>query len=241
VLCDTAAAQGVELVRNPLAAVGGTDPEPLSDVRQLAPLAPHRTLLRAITADDYAAFAGQINGVARAAADIRWTGSGEEVHVAIEPVGGDVPSDALITSVTHALEPYRRIGHGLVVVPADLVPLDIQLSVCVDPGYQRGHVLDAILAALGTGTAPGGTPAFFNPATLGFGDPIRVSRLVAVVTAIPGVVSARVTRLRRLFGPDDGQLAAGLLRLGPREIAQCDNDPDRPENGRLSIVLGGGR
>jgi hypothetical protein len=68
-----------------------------------------------------------------------------------------------------------------------------------------------------------------------------VSRLVAVVAAIPGVVTARVTRLRRLFGPDDGELAAGLLRLGPREIAQCDNDPDRPENGRLSIVLGGGR
>jgi len=161
--------------------------------------------------------------------------------VAIEPAGGEVPSDALITSVTHALEPYRRIGHGLVVVPADLVPLDIQLSVCVDPGYQRGHVHDAILAALGTGTAPAGTPAFFNPATLGFGDPIRVSRLVAAVTALPGVVSARVTRLRRLFGPADGALAAGLLRLGPREIAQCDNDPDRPENGRLSIVLGGGR
>ena len=240
VLCGTAAA-GVELVRNPMAAAGGTDPEPLSDVRQLAPLAPHRTLLRAITADDYAALAGQVNGVARAAADIRWAGSGEEVHVAIEPAGGEVPSDALITSVTHALEPYRRIGHGLVVVPADLVPLDIQLSVCVDPGYQRGHVHDAILAALGTGTAPAGTPAFFNPATLGFGDPIRVSRLVAAVTALPGVVSARVTRLRRLFGPADGALAAGLLSLGSREIAQCDNDPDRPENGRLSIVLGGGR
>ena len=53
--------------------------------------------------------------------------------------------------------------------------------------------------------------------------------------------SAQVTRLRRLFGPDDGELAAGLLRLGPREIAQCDNDPNRPENGRLSFVLGGGR
>ena len=240
VLCSTAA-DGVELVRNPMAASGGTDPEPLSDVRQLAPLAPHRTLLRAITAGDYAALAGQVNGVARAAADIRWTGSGEEVHVAIEPAGGDVPSDVLITSVTHALEPYRRIDHGLVVVPADLVPLDIQMSVCVDPGYQRGPVLDAILAALGTGAAPGGTPAFFSPATLGFGDPVRVSRLVAAVTALPGVVSARVTRLRRLFGPDDGALAAGLLRLGPREIAECDNDPDRPENGRLSIVLGGGR
>jgi predicted phage baseplate assembly protein len=240
VLCSGTVA-GVDGVRNPMAAAGGIDPEPVSDVRQLAPLAPHRTQLRAITADDYASLAAQVDGVARAAADIRWTGSGEEVHVAIEPVGGEVPSDAIIASVTRALEPYRRIGHGLVVGPVDLVPLDVQLTACVDPGYQRGHVLAALLAAFGNGAAPDGTPAFFSPAVLGFGDPVRVSRMVAVATAIPGVVSARVTRLRRLFGPDGGELAAGLLRLGPREIAQCDNDPNQPENGRLSIVLGGGR
>ena len=241
VLCGSTELAGVETVRNPLAAVGGTDPEQVSDVRQMAPLAPHRTQLRAITADDYATLAAQLTGISRAAADIRWTGSGEEVHVAIEPAGGEVPSDALIASVTHALEPYRRIGHGLVVGPVDLVPLDIQLSVCIDTGYQRGHVLSALLAAFGTGTAPDGTPGFFSPAVFGFGDPVRVSRMVAVAAAIPGVLNAQVTRLRRLFGPDGGELAAGLLRLGPREIAQCDNDPNRPENGRLSFVLGGGR
>jgi predicted phage baseplate assembly protein len=241
VLCGSAELAGVDAVRNPLGAAGGTDPEPVSDVRQLAPLAPHRTQLRAITADDYATLAAQLMGVSRAAADIRWTGSGEEVHVAIEPVGGEVPSDALVASVTHALEPYRRIGHGLVVGPVDLVPLDVQLSVCVDPGYQRGHVLAALLAAFGTGTLPSGTPEFFSPAVLGFGDPVRVSQMVAVATAIPGVLSAQVTRLRRLFGPDGGELAAGLLRLGPRQIAQCDSDPNRPDNGRISFVLGGGR
>ena len=125
--------------------------------------------------------------------------------------------------------------------PAALVPVDLQLSVCVDAGYQRGHVLDELRAALGTATAPGGGPAFFSPAAVGFGDPVRVSRLVATAAAIPGVVSARVTRLRRLFGPDEGELAAGLLRIGPLEIAQCDNNADQPENGRLSIVTGGGR
>ena len=111
------------------------------------------------------------------------------------------------------------VGHGLVVGPVDLVPLDIQLSVCVDTGYQRGHVLAALLAAFGTGTAPDGSPAFFSPAVLGFGDPVRVSRMVAVAAAITGVLSAQVTRLRRLSGPDGGELAAGLLRLGPPEIA----------------------
>jgi hypothetical protein len=32
-----------------------------------------------------------------------------------------------------------------------------------------------------------------------------------------------------------------VLRLGPLEIATCDNDPDRPENGLLAISLGGAR
>ena len=240
VLCGTSL-QGVRAVRNPVGAAGGVDAEPLADVRQLAPLAPRGTLLRAITADDYAALAAQVSGVARAAAQIRWTGSGEEAQVAIEAEGGGIAGDALIAAVTTALEAYRRIGHDLVVGPAELVPLDIELSVCVDPGYQRGHVLDALRAVLGSGTAPDGTPAFFNPAVLGFGDPVKASRLVAAAAAVPGVVSARVTRLRRLSGPDEGELAAGLLRLGPLEVAQCDNAADRPENGRLSIVLGGGR
>ncbi|QMV21055.1 hypothetical protein GQS52_03875 [Streptomyces sp. SCUT-3] len=55
------------------------------------------------------------------------------------------------------------------------------------------------------------------------------------------MADARVTRLRRLFRGDDGELDAGLLRTGPLEVAQCDNDPDRPENGRLKLVIGGGR
>jgi len=240
VLCGTMR-EGVYLVRNPLGAAGGVDAESLADVRALAPLAPHRGQLRAITADDYAALAAQVAGVARAAAQIRWTGSGEEVHVVIEPTGGEVPGDALISAVTHALEPFRRVCHGLVVGPATLVPLDIQLSICVDAGFQRAHVADAVLATLGPGTTPGGAPAFFNPTVTAFGDPVRVSRLVAAATAIPGVVSAQVTRLQRLFGTDEGELAAGLLRIGPLEVAQCDNDIDEPENGRLTIVAGGGR
>ncbi|MEK8172955.1 hypothetical protein NKH77_40070 [Streptomyces sp. M19] len=30
------------------------------------------------------------------------------------------------------------------------------------------------------------------------------------------------------------------MRIGPLEIAQCDNDPERPENGLLTIELGTG-
>ncbi|MFF2922820.1 putative baseplate assembly protein [Streptomyces celluloflavus] len=228
-------------VRNPLPAVGGTEPEPVEQVRQLAPLALRRTRLRAVTADDYAALAAGLPGVQRAAADIRWTGSVQEAQVAIDAYGTEEPSSALLDSVAYALEGYRRIGHDLVVGPARLVPLDIALEVCAVPGHQHGQILAELTRLLGSRVLPGGRLGFFHPDALTFGEPVRLSRLVAVAAAVPGVRSVAVTRLRRLFHEDQGELEAGVLRLGPLEIARCDNDPDRPENGRLVIGLGGGR
>lgn len=230
-------------VRNPLPAVGGTDPEPVEPVRRLAPLAIRRRVERAVTPADYAALAARVPGVQRAAAEIRWTGGGQEAHVAIDAQRTGRPSNALLERVERALERYRRIGHDLVVEPARQVPLDIAIDVCAAPGHQHGQILAELYQLLGrrrlTGRArgPGGGLGFFHPDALTFGEPVRLSRLVAVVAAVPGVVSARVTRLRRLFEADAGELAAGVLRLGPLEVAQCDNDQDRPENGRLEINI----
>lgn len=226
----------VTRVRNPLPATGGTDPEAVDQVRTLAPLALQRQRLRAVTPEDYAELAAGLPGVQRAAAELRWSGSSQEMHVSIDALGTGTPDAALLQAVEYALGAYRRIGHDLVVRPAALVPLDIAVTVCAAPGYQRGHVLDGVRRALGN---RGG--GFFDPDALTFGDPVRLSRLVAVAAAVPGVVSARVTRLQRLFRQADGELEAGLLRIGPLEVASCDNDPDRPENGRVSIAIGGGR
>ncbi|MEV0898908.1 putative baseplate assembly protein [Actinoplanes sp. NPDC049802] len=215
-------------VRNPLPAVGGTDPEPVDQVRRLAPLDLRRKRQRAITAADYAELASALPGVQRAAAEIRWTGSTAEAHVAIDARGAATPTQRLLDEVAGRLETYRRIGHDLVVAPARHVPLDIVIEVCAAPGHQHGRILADLRRRL---------LAVFRPDALTFGDPVRVSRLTAVTAAVPGVRTARVTRLRRLFAPDAGELDAGLLRLGPLEIAQCDNDPDRPEHGRLETVL----
>ncbi|WP_151476660.1 putative baseplate assembly protein [Streptomyces albicerus] len=228
-------------VRNPLPAVGGTVPEPVEQVRQLAPLDLRRTRLRAVTADDYAALASALPGVQRAAAEIRWTGSVQEAHIAVDAYGTGAPSGKLLDEVAQALEAYRRIGHDLVVGPARLVPLDIALKVCAIPGHQHGQILAELYRVLGSGRLPGGRLGFFHPDALTFGEPVRLSRLVAAAAAVPGVESVHVTRLRRLFHEDRGEREDGVLRLGPLEIATCDNDPDRPENGQLAISLGGAR
>ncbi|WP_316751145.1 putative baseplate assembly protein [Streptomyces herbicida] len=228
-------------VRNPLPATGGTEPEPVDQVRQSAPLDLRRTRLRAVTAEDYAALASALPGVQRAAAELRWTGSVQEAHVAVDALGAGAPTERLLASVAQALESYRRIGHDLVVGPARLVPLDIALTVCARPGHQHGQILAELYRVLGSGRLPGGRLGFFHPDALTFGEPVRLSRLVAVAASIPGVESVQVTRLRRLFEEDRGEREDGVLRLGPLEIATCDNDPDRPENGRLAISLGGDR
>ncbi|NLU68215.1 putative baseplate assembly protein [Streptomyces sp. HNM0574] len=238
---DAAELPPVAGVRNPLPAVGGTEPEPVDQVRQLAPLDLKRERLRAVTAEDYAHLASRVPGVQRAAAEIRWTGSLAEAHVAIDARGSGEPSRALLETVEQELEGRRRIGHDLVVRAARPVPLDIALTVCAAPGHQHGQILAELHRVLGPRALPGGRgPGFFHPDALTFGEPVRLSRLVAAAAAVQGVESLRVTRLRRQFHEDRGELEDGVLRLGPLEIAQCDNDPALPENGRLEITLAGG-
>ena len=94
-------------VRNPLPAVGGTEPEPVEQVRQLAPLDLRRTRLRAVTAEDYAALASALPGVQRAAAAIRWTGSVQEAHIAVDPYGTGAPPRGCSPRWPR---PWRRTG-----------------------------------------------------------------------------------------------------------------------------------
>ena len=229
--------------RNPLPAVGGTDPEPIAEVKLFAPGAFRKVLQRAIIADDYARltereFPGDVQ---RAGSALRWTGSWYEVQTAVDPRGMEVAPRALLKQIDQRLTQYRRMGFDTNAVTARLVPLDIAISVCVLPHFLRGHVESALLAVLGQGRRPDGKPAFFNPDSLTFGDGIFVSKLVATVQAVPGVESVRVTQLQRYAEDDHGELAAGVLTLGPLEVAQVDNDPNFPEHGRLKITLGGGR
>jgi hypothetical protein len=228
--------------RNPQAATGGQPPEPLADVRRFAPFAFRYRLERAITAQDYADivmrdFAAEVQ---RAAATLRWSGSWYEVLVAVDARGQGAPSDDLLARVLAHLERYRRIGHDLRVAPAHIVPLHVALRVCVRPGYLAGHVKAALLARLGAGVV-GGVPGFFHPDNLTFGQGVALSALVAAAQSVAGVDNVQVTRLERRYEGPAGEVARGLLPLGPLEIARLDNDPSRPDDGLLEIKMEGGR
>lgn len=229
--------------RNPLPTRGGTAPESLQEARLFAPDAFRKDLQRAITAEDYAALVERDfrDRVQRAAAALRWTGSGWEVLVAVDPFENVDSNGGLLEAIECRLRRYRRIGHEVRVDWASPVPLRIELGICVQNGYLRGQVKAELLRVLGHRRLPDGRLGFFHPDRLSFGEGIHLSRLVAVAQAVEGVESVRVERLERLHEGPNGEIGNGLLPLGPLEIARLDNDPGFPENGVLTLHLGGGR
>jgi hypothetical protein len=262
---------GVNLApRNPLPATGGTDPEPISDVKQFAPFAFRRLLERAINADDYAALtrdndrrltlrstleaadpgicASPFRKLQSAKASLRWTGSWYTMLVAVDPAGAEDAPPSLLNEITIYLGPFRRMGHDLQVAPAQYVPLSVALTVCVLPNYLRGHVEAAVLDVLSNRVLPDGRLGFFHPDNLTFGDGVLASSLLATVQAVPGVRNVELTELERFETgepspdvPGEELPAAPVLTLGPMEIARLDNDPSFPENGRLVLDVRGGR
>lgn len=227
--------------RNPLPASGGTAPEPLAEVKLFAPRAFRSDLQRAITTYDYARLAERNPRVNQAAAILNWTGDWYEVLVAIQQKGKEEADQDLLNEVEAYLEHYRRVGHDLIVLSARTVPLDIAMNVCVLPHYQRGHVKAALLDILSNRLLAGGRRGFFHPDNLSFGVSIPVSKLVAAAQAVQGVQNVTMSKLERLNQGPNEELENGVLPIGPMEIAQLDNDPGFPENGKLTITLGGGR
>lgn len=233
---------GVTLVpRNPFAAAGGTLPEPLAEVKLFAPRAFRDELERAITADDYAKLAQMHPSVQRAAASLRWTGSGYDVLVVIDPLGTEVLSPGLRKTIEQHLEQYRRIGYDVLVEQAEYVPLDIAMTVCVQPHQLRGHVKADLLKRFSNGVLSDGTLGFFHPDNQTFGDSIAASKLIALAQAVPGVMSVSIDKLERFGEGPNQELHNGILPISPLEIAQLDNDPSFPEHGKLTFTMKGGR
>ncbi|MES2741995.1 MAG: putative baseplate assembly protein [Pseudomonadota bacterium] len=231
---------------NPLPAGGGSAPEAVAEAKLLAPHAVRAQLARAITADDYAHLAQRDSRVQRAAAALRWMGSWHEAGVALDPFDTAPAGPALCEDLAAQLFGYRRMGHDLAVGAARYVPLALTMQLCVRPHYARAAVRAAALALLGSARVAGGGLGLFHPDRLSFGQGVHVSRLIAAVMAVEGVQSAGVLKLARLDRPTGAGAALeavpadGVLPMGAMEIAQLDNDPDFPENGKLELIVRGG-
>jgi len=227
-------------VRNPLPSAGASDPEPVAEVKMLAPTAFRRDLQRAITGEDYATLAQYLRYPVRnprvqgAAGSLVWTGSWYEADVAIDPFGTSHLARPLRKSITRILGRYRRMGHDLRVEGARPVPLRLDVALCIKPDYLRAHVLAAAKVTLAN---------FFDPDNLTFGEAVFISQIIAAVMAVDGVAEVEIQRLERMATKTpEPPPENGILPLAPNEIARLDNDPARPENGILTFVnVRGGR
>jgi hypothetical protein len=233
---------GVDIkVRNPLAARGGTEPEPMAEAKLFAPYAFRKKLQRAIIAGDYQSLAARNPKLQRASGELVWTGSWYEADVAVDPLGGETAGDELLKDIQTYLDRYRRMGHDLHVEQAEYVPILLSLEVCALPHYQPGHVKAALLEAFSNRVLAGGKRGFFHPDNLTFGEGIYLSKIVATAQAVAGVECVQVKKLQRLFEAPNHEIDNGILPLRLAEIAQLDNDPNFPERGKLEIHVGGGR
>ena len=237
---STDAALRDAVVRNPLPAAGGTDPESVEQVRQYAPTA-FRTQERAVTADDYARIVERHPAVQRATATFRWTGSWYTVFVTVDRAGG-LPVDAnLKAALRQYLEPFRMAGHDVEIDGPVFVPLELELNVCVQPEYFVSAVRQAILDVLSNRARPDGRRGLFHPDNLTFGQAVYLSPIVAAVQAVDGVASVTVDVFQRQGLPSTAGTLAGKLTFERLEVPRLDNDPDFPDRGQVRLNLRGGK
>ena len=238
---------GIEVVRNPLPAVGGMEPERDEQARLYAPYT-FRQGERAVTADDYADITERHPEVQKAVARIHWTGSWNTVFVTVDRIGG-LPLDPVFEDELRSfLEPFRMAGQDIEFAPPAFAPLDIAFTVHVAPDHLRGEVKAALLDALGSGESAGGQRGFFHPDNFTFGDPVYLSHLVATAMRIPGVVwvdtdddeGRKPNRFQRFGEESRGEIGKGVITMAPLEILRVDNDPTAPQHGRIRLYMEGG-
>lgn len=226
-------------VRNPLPAVGGTEPEPIEQVRLLAPAA-FTVQERCITEADYQVVAERHPEVRQAAASLQWTGSGYTASVAVVRRAGQPVDGAFTRRISAFIAPFRLAGVDVEISAPRYVALDVRLVVSIAPDHFRSTVRQRLSEVFSHTTLPDGRLGFFHPDHFGFGQPMYLSQIVATAMSISGVTQVDIERFQRWGRPARHELASGRIDVGPLEIVRVDNDPRTPDNGLITFRVEGG-
>jgi hypothetical protein len=194
-------------VANPIAAVGGADPESLDQAREAAP-AGCEAQRRCVTEADYEQAVRHFPGVRavsvrRGAADDAWAVS---IHVSRQH-GRPLDRDFEIR-LRDWLEPVRLIGDELRVVGAHYIRPEVAIELTLERGALSGRTVEAVRRRLA------------EEIELGFGEALEAARLVACAKSVKGVTGARVTALARPGAA--GASPASAIRPGAMEIVLID-------------------
>lgn len=196
---DLIALQSIITVTNPAAAVGGSDPESLAQIRYSAPLT-LRANTRAVTLQDFNSLALSVDNCGKAnATATTWT----SVTLYVAPVRNQGEYDlqpgydengtpnseytTLASNVESALSPNLLLGTSLTVQPPTYVDVVLELEFSKKPQYTNEELIPAITAALLD------EYAYYN---IDFASTIYQQDIeTTVMNNVPGVKVARVTAL----------------------------------------------
>jgi predicted phage baseplate assembly protein len=231
----------IDRCTNPLAAVGGADPETSDQIRRRAPQA-FLTQERAVTMADYERVTEMNSQVQNAVATLRWTGSWYTVFITAGPKGEGQLARTLRRQLKRNVNRYRLAGQDLELEPPQYVSLDIELTICVDPDYFNSDVASALVQVLGCGVLPNGAKGVFYPGKFTFGQTVYLSPIYATARKVAGVQSVVATTFQPQGAPPTSlYLQQGEIPLGPFQIARLENDPSLPDHGQLRLTLQGGK
>jgi hypothetical protein len=237
-------ALAIVAVRNPLPAEGGIEPETMEEVRQNAPSA-FRVQQRAVTPADYEEITVRKElsdrcdiDAQRAAGTLRWTGSWHTMFVSVDRLGGAPVKPEFATRLRGCLERFRMAGQDLEVNGPQYVSLEIELVVCIKPGYFFSDVKRALVSKFSNRVLPDNSRGLFHPDNFTFGQPVYLSSVIAAAQSVAGVDSVVAKKFQRQRMNSNDALVAGKLELGRLEIARLNNDPNFPERGSFTITRG---
>ena len=191
---------------------GGGDPETTDQIRNNAPVA-FNTQQRAVTVDDFAAFALAVPGVGKASAVAQFFSS---VTVYVVGPDGTTPTDALLDRVSKTLHGRSLAGVTVNVAAPTFVGINVgatgsEIAVQVWPQYSRTTVQFNVEQAIKN---------YFSFANQNLGAKITVAELYSVIMAVEGVRYVAIPLLARV---DQAQSGTADIQLKPLEFPVANN------------------
>jgi predicted phage baseplate assembly protein len=230
----------ISSLSNPLATIGGLDPESAADIKKLAPDAWRQITYRAVRPEDYAEAAERLPWVQRAGAAFRWTGSWLTTFVTADPLGAATLTDERRDELELWVDRFRQAGRELHVRAPRYVDLDLVVRICVDASSYPGDVEEAVLVALFGKKGVRPVMGFFDPDRFTFGTPLDRSELEAAIQRVPGVRAVEAIHIRRRGWFPMRPFVSMLYTPAPDEVIRIENDPRHPDRGTLRLVPKGG-
>ena len=157
------------------------------------------------------------------------------MFLTVDRLGGRVVEPEFEDDLRQCLERYRMAGQDLEIDGPLHVPLEIEIKICIKPGYFFEDVQEALLKVFSNRKQTDGSVGVFHPDNFSFGQPVLLSRIIAAAQSVTGVASVEVTKFQRQGIDSNAALESGSLAIGLREIARLDNDPNFPERGVIIL------